>query len=106
MNSFIDQRALGFSMRVERASVDKVKQHIEDLQKSVHEKSTFIKPTSMETHENRVAQALAEEDERKKKRKLEKKKKEEVIDESEIDTIDPEMAALLGFGGFGGTAKK
>ena len=92
-------------MRVERASIDKVKEHMENLKKSIVEKSNYIKPSSIETHDSRVALSVAEEEERKKKRKLDKIKKDKVIDESEFDTVDPEMASLLGFGGFGGGSK-
>ena len=93
-------------MRVERAGVDKVMQHMEEIKSDMLQSSLTVKPSSMESHESRVAKSIAEDEEAKRKRKLEKKKKEEVINEDELDTIDPEMAALMGFGGFGGGAKK
>lgn len=92
-------------MRVERAGVDKVKNRLEELKKSIANKSSQVKLSSIETHDMRVAKAIAEEEERKQKRKELKARQSEEL-EKQIEETDPEISALLGFGSFGSTAKR
>ncbi|GAQ87124.1 U4/U6.U5 tri-snRNP component SNU23 [Klebsormidium nitens] len=90
------QRALGMSMRVERSSVDQVKQRFETLKRKQAE--TFTE----EDLDTRIRAREEEEEERrrqKKERKKDKKKSDDPVDDT--GDMDPEMAALMGFGGFG-----
>mmetsp|Transcript_32490 Transcript_32490/g.103463 ORF Transcript_32490/g.103463 Transcript_32490/m.103463 type:complete len:214 (-) Transcript_32490:26-667(-) len=96
------QRALGMSMRVERVGVDRVKQRLEDLKAR---RDAGPPESRADTFDSRVTDAAAEEDreaaerrERKKQRKEEERRKAE---EAEAEGMDPEMAAMMGFGGFG-----
>lgn len=98
------QRALGFSMRVERASIDKVQDRLAALKKAVSEKAGQIKPSAIDEHNQRVSAAISEEEERKRKKKEERARKDEAL-EKDLEDADPEMAALLGFGGFNSSKK-
>ncbi|CAI0446639.1 unnamed protein product [Linum tenue] len=94
------QRALGMSMRVERASLEQVQERFEMLKKR-KDPSTF----SEQDLDERLLKQQQEEEERKRQRRERKKekKKEKVAEEPE--DIDPDVAAMMGFGGFG-TSKK
>ncbi|CAH0555693.1 unnamed protein product [Brassicogethes aeneus] len=94
------QRNLGMSMKVERSSLDSVKQRFELNKKKMEEKKKDYDMASR-------MQEIAEEEEklreyRREKRK-EKRKAEEMLDGNE--PVD-EMAAIMGFSGFGGSKKK
>ncbi|CAI9103504.1 OLC1v1002000C1 [Oldenlandia corymbosa var. corymbosa] len=94
------QRALGMSMRVERASLEQVKQRFELLKKR---KDTG--GLTVQDFDERILKQQQEEEERKRQRrekKKEKKKEKEVAEEPEID---PDVAAMMGFGGFGSSKK-
>lgn len=91
-------RALGMSMRVERSTVEQVKNKFEELKKKKAEEGKgqeyvpdgFEKPSITAPH-----------DEAQQKKK--KKKEAEAGDED--GDGDPEMMALMGFSGFGGGKK-
>lgn len=93
-------------MRVERAGVDKVKERMEMLKRKIRDESGAPKLTAVEDYESRLAIQTADEEVRKRKKIEAKaaKKKEQEIAEMESG-IDPEIAALMGFGGFGGSKK-
>jgi U4/U6.U5 tri-snRNP component SNU23 len=95
------QRALGFSMRVERADVTQVKDRISSLKRRIEEQKSRPQKSASDSYEERLAASVAEEEARKKRRKDEKKKLEEIQDD-EAEAVDPEIAAMMGFGGFGG----
>uniref|UniRef100_A0A1D1ZJV1 Zinc finger matrin-type protein 2 n=2 Tax=Anthurium amnicola TaxID=1678845 RepID=A0A1D1ZJV1_9ARAE len=95
------QRALGMSMRVERASLQQVQERFEMLKKR--------KATSDFTEHDldaRILKQQQEEEERKKQRRERKKekKKEKVADE-DVDEGDADVAAMMGFGGFRSSKK-
>lgn len=93
------QRALGMSMRVERATLKQVQERFDSLKRR---KTDFTE----QDFDNRILKQQEEEEERKRQRKEKKKekKKEKVVEEDVLE--DSEMAALMGFGGFGTTTKK
>lgn len=79
--------------------MDKVKLRMDTIKQSIASAKTAQKnrPSSIEAHDLRVAAALAEEEERKRKKKEVRARKE--LEQEEVE-VDPEMAQLLGFGGF------
>jgi len=96
------QRNLGMSMKVERSTLDQVKQRFELLKKKKEEEKKEYDVTQR-------LQELQEEEEkvkayRREKRK-EKKKKSGGAEEEGAGGMDPEMAKLMGFGGFGGSRR-
>ncbi|KAD6795527.1 hypothetical protein E3N88_06423 [Mikania micrantha] len=111
------QRALGMSMRVERASLEQVQQRFENLKKR-KETGTF---TEQDLDERILKQQQEEEERKRQKRERKKEKKIEVsvfvfffffffflqkekAAEEEIE-VDPDVAAMMGFGGFGSSKK-
>lgn len=98
------QRNLGMSMKVERSSLDQVKQRFQQNKKKMEEKQKDYELDA------RVREAK-EEEERYKEYKREKRKdrKRKADDESDetagADGVSSEMAAIMGFAGFGGGKK-
>ena len=104
INGKKQQRALGLSMRVERSTVDQVKARF-DHHKRKKEEEMKNGPVDFS---KRMALADQDEEELKrarKERKQAKKQKAETGNDDAADEIDPELAAMMGFGGFGGGAK-
>ncbi|KMT13824.1 hypothetical protein BVRB_4g076700 [Beta vulgaris subsp. vulgaris] len=95
------QRALGMSMRSERATLDQVRQRFEVLKKR---KTTGS--FSEQDLDDRILKQQEEEEERKRQRRERKKekKKEKAAGEEEPE-MDPDVAAMMGFGGFGSSKK-
>lgn len=94
------QRALGMSMRVERASLEQVRERFESLKK----RKTPGSFTEQDFDE-RILKQQQEEEERKRQRrerKKEKKKEKALEDEPEVDE---DVAAMMGFGGFRSSKK-
>lgn len=93
------QRNLGMSMKVERSSLDQVKERFQKNKKKMEEKQKDYEL------ESKVREAK-EEEERYKEYKREKRKdrkrkaEEELEDDSKAATSD--IAAIMGFAGFGG----
>ncbi|TVU41357.1 hypothetical protein EJB05_14865, partial [Eragrostis curvula] len=95
------QRALGMSMRVERASLEQVQKRFEALKKR-KDPSTF----SEQDLDERIMKQQQEGEERKRQRKEKKKeKKKELAAQHESEDVDPDIAAMMGFGGFGSSKK-
>ncbi|KAK0131212.1 Zinc finger matrin-type protein 2 [Merluccius polli] len=93
------QRNLGMSMRVERSSLDQVKKRFEVNKKKMEEKQKEY------DFEERMKE-LREEEEKAKAYKKEKLKERKRRAEEDVDfEEDDEMAAVMGFSGFG-SAKK
>lgn len=94
------QRNLGMSMKVERSTVDQVKKRFELNKKKMEEKKK-------EYDIDQRLQELKEEDEKMKayrrEKKKDKKRKTTALDGA--GEVDPEMAKLMGFGGFGSSKK-
>uniref|UniRef100_A0AAV1U879 U1-type domain-containing protein n=1 Tax=Peronospora matthiolae TaxID=2874970 RepID=A0AAV1U879_9STRA len=113
-------RKLGYSMRVERSTVDQVKSRLQSASKRKWDPLMTKKLDAMEDYEKKL-KAVEEEEARVKRRKNEEKKakklgktvpqsgpddtdnaeKKEVVDE----VPHAEMLAIMGFSGFGGSSK-
>ncbi|XP_065076011.1 zinc finger matrin-type protein 2-like [Ochlerotatus camptorhynchus] len=94
------QRNLGMSMKVERSSLDQVKERFK-----INKKKTEEKKKDYEL-ESRVKEAKEEEEryrEYKREKRKERKRKIEEVDDSVVGTS--ELAAVMGFAGFGGKKK-
>lgn len=94
------QRNLGMSMKVERSSLDQVKERFK-----INKKKTEEKKKDYEL-ESRVKEAKEEEEryrEYKREKRKERKRKIEEVDDA--DAGPSELAAVMGFAGFGGTKK-
>lgn len=97
------QRALGMSMRVERATLEQVQKRFEVLKKR-KDTPGFTE----QDFDERILKQQQEEEERKRLRREKKKekKKEKAMEEEEEETeVDPEVAAMMGFGGFRSSKK-
>lgn len=92
-------RMLGFSMRVERADVTKVKERLTNLKRNIDESVNNKVISALDSYDARIADQVAQEEIRKKRKQNEKAKKDEKII-AEIEYADPVIAALMGFGGF------
>ncbi|RYR26234.1 hypothetical protein Ahy_B02g060438 isoform B [Arachis hypogaea] len=92
------QRALGMSMRVERASLQQVQERFEVLKKR-KDLGTF---TEQDLDERVLKQQQEEEERKRLRREKKKEKKEKAMEEPEID---PDVAAMMGFGGFRSSKK-
>lgn len=98
------QRALGMSMRVERATLSQVQDRFESMKRKRDEAHGF----TVEDLDTRIQQQIEEEEaSRRERRERKKEKKKEKVEPFDTDAteMDPEMASLMGFGGFG-TSKK
>lgn len=98
-------RALGFSMRVERAGVDKVKEKLESLKRKISEAKDAPQVSAIDHYETRMAVQRAEEEGLRKRRKEEKLARRQEREINEMEGVDPEIAAMMGFGGFGSSKK-
>ncbi|XVF57575.1 hypothetical protein PTKIN_Ptkin06aG0216600 [Pterospermum kingtungense] len=94
------QRALGMSMRVERASLQQVQERFEQLKKRKAPGSF----SEQDLDERIIKQQEEEEERRRQRRERKKEKKKEKAAEEEPE-IDPDVAAMMGFGGFGSSKK-
>lgn len=92
-------------MRVERADVSDVKQRLADLKRKVSA-TPAPKISALEEYKQRQAAQDAEKEDFKRRRKDEAQAKrmakatQEEEEEEGEDTMDPEIAAMLGFNGF------
>merc|ERR1712156_992034 len=99
------QRNMGMSMKVERSSLDQVKARFAQNKKKLEEKKKDY------DLDERLAEQREEEEkarEYRRERKKEKKRKEAEDDSGMggMMGMDPDMAAIMGFGGFGSSSKK
>ena len=99
------QRALGYSMRVEKSNVDNVKTKLESLKRKIETSKTAVKTTAIEDYESRIARQVAEEELKKKQRKEALSAKKLEVREEEVEQMDPELASILGFATFGGSKR-
>lgn len=94
------QRALGMSMRVERATLDQVRNRFVTNKRKAEQKAT-----GEDDYEQRLMR-LQEEEETLKRERKDRKKQKKMDAEKERNApqadMDPDMAAMMGFGGFGG----
>lgn len=94
------QRALGMSMRVERASLQQVQERFENLKKR-KVPGSFTE----QDFDERILKQQQEEEERKRQRRERKKEKKKEKAVEEEPEVDEDMAAMMGFGGFRSTKK-
>ncbi|XP_065885453.1 zinc finger matrin-type protein 2-like [Dysidea avara] len=95
------QRNIGMSMRVEQSTLEQVKRRFEIVKKKKDEEKKKY------DFEERMKE-LREEEEKVKEYRKEKRKerKRKPRDDDDLDEgMDPEMAAMMGFSGFGGSKK-
>jgi len=98
------QRALGMSMKVERSTLDQVRNKLASLK----EKKEAPQEYNLDAQVEQLQKQEEEEKKRRKERKKAKKKGESgknAMNEEDNpeDEVDPEMAKLMGFAGFGST---
>ena len=91
-------------MRVERVGPDKVKERIAMLKRKADEMKSGViqtnRPSAIEEYDNKLAERelqMEMEKRRKKDDLIAKKKEQEAI---EFERIDPDIAEMMGFGGF------
>lgn len=95
------QRNLGMSMRIERSSLDSVKQRFQLNKKKMEEKK---KEYDMAARMQEIAEEEEKLKEYRKEKRKEKRKAEEMAEESEQG--GSELASIMGFSGFGSSKKK
>lgn len=102
------QRNLGYTMRIEKSTKDQVVAKLEQLAKESSEPVVEEVETSFEdVVKAKDEEAAKRKEERARKREERKKRlQEEQEEEEEVEGIDPDMAAMMGFSGFGGGIKK
>lgn len=95
-------RSLGMSMRVERSTLDQVKNRLEaHKQKAKDYNPEDYLPDGIDKRLVEAEQAAERERQERRERKKEKRREQDK-DEDEDAAADPDMMALMGFGGFGG----
>ncbi|KAL4438504.1 hypothetical protein ABPG77_000152 [Micractinium sp. CCAP 211/92] len=97
-------RALGMSMRVEKSTAEQVRARLEEAKKRKQGGESSAADFAPDGFEQLAAQQKKKEEEQRsgKRRKGGSDSEEE---EEEEEDADPEMAAMMGFGGFGTTKK-
>ncbi|ERN14255.1 zinc finger matrin-type protein 2 [Amborella trichopoda] len=95
------QRALGMSMRVERASLQQVQDRFEILKK----RKVAGSFTEQDLDDRILKQQEEEEERRRQRRERKKEKKKEKAVEDDVEEGDTDMAAMMGFGGFRSSKK-
>jgi U4/U6.U5 tri-snRNP component SNU23 len=105
INGKYHNRALGMTMRVEQKGLSAVKERLEmhRKRKEAAKKEDYVP----DGFEKRVVDAeereRREKEEKKAKRKAAKKKQPDMLALTDgAEEVDPEMAAMMGFSGFGG----
>jgi U4/U6.U5 tri-snRNP component SNU23 len=105
------QRNLGYSMRVEKSTADQVKERLAQLKREREEKNKKDSIEEATDFEDVIKAkdevALKRKAERSRKREERKKRLQEAEEpaEEEAEEIHPDMAAMMGFAGFGGGNK-
>ena len=89
------------SMKVERSSLDQVKNRFASNKKKLEEKKKDY------DFEERVAELREEEEKAREYRKEKRKEKKRKLEKDNADNfgLDPAMAATMGFGGFGSSKR-
>ena len=117
------QRALGFSMRVERVGPDAVKSRLDALKRKITgissageqntgasgdrgDETSSAPPSALARLDEAVGSRVLEEETQKRQRKADAEARRKEREAADMEEADPEIAALMGFGGFGGGAKK
>ena len=105
INGKKQMKARGLSMRVERSTVDQVKAKFEQVKKRKAEEAKNGGPVD---YNQRLAIAAADDEEARERKKAKEKAKKEAKKQAAEDAmaalndgVDPDMAAMMGFSGFG-----
>ncbi|XP_047120836.1 zinc finger matrin-type protein 2 [Schistocerca piceifrons] len=93
------QRNLGMTMRVERSSLDQVKKRFELNKRKLEEKKKDY------DIEQKMKELREEEEKLREYRKEKRKEKRRKLDEDTDTTPSSELAAIMGFSGFGSSKK-
>mmetsp|Transcript_35069 Transcript_35069/g.99435 ORF Transcript_35069/g.99435 Transcript_35069/m.99435 type:complete len:228 (-) Transcript_35069:143-826(-) len=99
------QRALGMSMRVERSTAQDIKRRLEE------HKAQKYKATDVDTVADGFDRGVLEAEEAEERKREEKRKRKKQggkgsePEPAAEEEADPDMMALMGFGGFGSTTK-
>ncbi|XP_022084530.1 zinc finger matrin-type protein 2-like [Acanthaster planci] len=94
------QRNLGMSMKVERSTLDQVKRRFELNKRKKEEKKKDY------DFESRMQELREEEAKQKAYRKEKRQERKRKAEDDDLDSgLDPDMAAMMGFSGFGSTKK-
>lgn len=96
------QRALGMSMRVERATLQQVQERFGNLKRK--KDAPGFSEGELEA---RLLKQEEEEEEKKRQRRERKKekKKDKGVEDEGAEEFDPEMSTVMGFGGFSSSKK-
>ncbi|XP_033646988.1 zinc finger matrin-type protein 2-like [Asterias rubens] len=95
------QRNLGMSMKVERSTLDQVKKRFELNKRKREEKKKDY------DFESRMQELREEEAKQKAYKREQRQDRKRKADDDDLDSgVDPDMAAMMGFSGFGGAKKK
>ncbi|TPX36965.1 hypothetical protein SmJEL517_g01000 [Synchytrium microbalum] len=105
------QGNLGVSMRVERSTVEQVRAKLASLKKKIDQPAPEY---DLDKRVEQIKQQEVRDKEARKQEKKERKKKDKEekaaalapVKDEEARPMDPEMAALMGFGDFGTSKKK
>lgn len=95
-------------MRVERVGADKVKDRLDALKRKVGDLKTCVSiphVSAIDEYETKLADRAIDEELLKKKRKEEQLLRKREKQSIEMEHIDPDIAEMMGFGGFS-TKKK
>ncbi|XP_038056690.1 zinc finger matrin-type protein 2-like isoform X2 [Patiria miniata] len=94
------QRNLGMSMKVERSTLDQVKRRFELNKRKKEEKKKDY------DFESRMQELREEETKQKAYKKEKRQERKRKAEDDDLDSgLDPDMAAMMGFSGFGTTKK-
>lgn len=88
-------------MRTERADVTKVKDRLSNIKRKIDDSITRKSTSAVEDYESKVAAQVAKDEIRKRRKKEDDAAKKREREAAELETIDPEIAAMMGFGKFG-----
>ena len=95
-------------MRVERADADQVRQRMEALRRRAEgdDVASVVHTSALQEYEERLARAEDDVEASRVARRQAQAAKERERQAQEMESVDPEIAALMGFGSFGGAKKK
>lgn len=94
------QRNMGMSMKIERSTLSQVQQRFASNKKKMEEKKKQY------DFDLRMQELKEEEEKMKAYKKEKKKRKRKAQEELEASYDDSDVAAMMGFGGFGGSKKR
>jgi len=109
------QRTLGYSMRVERVGADTVKSKLEALKRKLAEGSSSSSSSSLVSAQASSSASSAgaqseggalDEEMRKKRKKEDQEMRRKEREAADLEDADPEIAEMMGFGGFGPSKRR